>query len=100
MHVGTFCCIHQHEVGFHAGSQTSGALGALRFSPNRHPLPLFNGLKVRMGVATGLLPMGTTIKNSQVMDMCKGGALLVQIINVLGVSIHDAVAVCICITLP
>lgn len=33
---------------------------------------VFNGLRVRMGIATGKLPQGGTVRGSAVMDLCKG----------------------------
>lgn len=36
---------------------------------------VFNGMRVRMGIATGLLPPGSQAKGSAVMDLAKGEAL-------------------------
>lgn len=35
---------------------------------------LFNGLRVRMGVVTGVVPEGTAIKNSALFQLAKGKA--------------------------
>jgi hypothetical protein len=40
---------------------------------------LFNGIRVRMGIATGLLPPGQGAKGSAVMDMAKGELLAVWV---------------------
>jgi hypothetical protein len=34
---------------------------------------VFNGLRVRMGIATGHLQPGTSVRTSAVLDMAKGG---------------------------
>jgi hypothetical protein len=35
-------------------------------------VPLFNGLRVRMGVVTGEVPSGTALKNSALFQLAKG----------------------------
>eukprot|EP00798_Chlamydomonas_sp_ICE-L_P016358 gene16358-22559_t len=40
-------------------------------APKAPPPLLFDGLRVRMGVATGILPKGSMIRGSKVMEKCK-----------------------------
>lgn len=51
----------------------SGFLQGFGSKDNFEPV-LFNGLRVRMGVVTGEVPSGTSIKNSAMFQLAKGKA--------------------------
>ncbi len=57
-----------------AAMSPTGAGGASSSTRRGEAGPLlFNGLRVRMGITTGLLPPGSAAKGSAAMDLAKSG---------------------------